>query len=457
MRKRVFLAWLLVVAMAVATGCSLIVKDAEVDKQTVIIDVAGKTYTKGEITPMVQNTLDYQEYMYSMYYGQRFDKTSSEAVSSAQDSVISSLIQEAVLESKQAEKGMNVFTDEELATMKTTAESTRQNYIDAVKKSDFAETQLTGEELDKAVEDKMAEYGYPTLDELVEQAKTTAATDKLKAEVVKDVTVSEDELQTEYNTHVENAKTEYAATPATYGTAVTSGTTVYYVPAGYRYVKHILLKFADEDNTKISDLNSQISDKQTQLTNVEASLTDLGEDEGKDDEQTAQNRKELTDTQTTLKTEIADLQSQLDQVKEAAYAVLEPKAAEIEEKLALEGSDFDALMAEYGQDPGMQSEPAKTNGYPVCATSTNWVAEFRDGAMALAKIGDVSQPVRTSMGLHIIKYVGDATEGPVAYEDVKDTLQSEMLTSKQDELYNTTVEQWVSEANAKIYKDRLAD
>ena len=63
MRKRVVLALLLVAAMVVTSSCSLIVKDAEVDKQTPIIEVAGKTFTKGEVNTLVQNTLDYQAYL----------------------------------------------------------------------------------------------------------------------------------------------------------------------------------------------------------------------------------------------------------------------------------------------------------------------------------------------------------------------------------------------------------
>ena len=46
MGKRVTLAWMLVFALFVTSGCGLIVKDPQVDKQTVIIEVAGKTFTK---------------------------------------------------------------------------------------------------------------------------------------------------------------------------------------------------------------------------------------------------------------------------------------------------------------------------------------------------------------------------------------------------------------------------
>ena len=101
----------------------------------------------------------------------------------------------------------------------------------------------------------------------------------------------------------------------------------------------------------------------------------------------------------------------------------EPTVDEVEEKLAA-GEDFDALMEQYGQDPGMQTSPAKENGYPVSADSTNWVTEFRDAAMALENVGDVSEPVRSEYGIHIIKYVSDAVEGEVGLDAVRDALET---------------------------------
>ena len=455
MRKRVVLALLLVAAMVVTSSCSLIVKDAEVDKQTPIIEVAGKTFTKGEVNTLVQNTLDYQAYLYSMY-GMNFDPTSESAISSAQESVITGLIEQAVTDAKMDELGIEL-TDEELATIQSEAETTYQGYKDTVMNAAYADTELTGDELEAALVETMAQYGYPTLDEIVENSKETKRSEKLKAEIVKDVTVTDEEVQTEYDSRVENAKTTYESNPGSYGTSVTNGTTVYYTPAGYRYVKHILRKFSDEDSQKISDIQSQITDKQTQLSNVESSLSDLGEATEDESEEIAKNRQELTDTQTTLNAEIEDLNKQLDAAREAAYAALQPTIEEIQGKLAEEGADFDALMEEYGEDTGMQSEPAKTNGYPVCEQSTNWVEEFRTAAMALAKVGDISEPVRSTYGIHIIKYVSDAVEGPVAFDEVKDTIESSLLSTKQDETYNAAVDAWVEAANAKVDRDALKD
>ena len=75
----------------------------------------------------------------------------------------------------------------------------------------------------------------------------------------------------------------------------------------------------------------------------------------------------------------------------------------------------------------MQTSPAKENGYPVSADSTNWVTEFRDAAMALENVGDVSEPVRSEYGIHIIKYVSDAVEGEVGLDAVRDAPERSSL------------------------------
>ena len=55
----------------------------------------------------------------------------------------------------------------------------------------------------------------------------------------------------------------------------------------------------------------------------------------------------------------------------------------------------------------------------------------------------------------MIKYEIYAAAGEVGLDAVRDALESEVLTQKQDEAYNAAVEAWVEEADAKIYKDRL--
>ena len=135
---------------------------------------------------------------------------------------------------------------------------------------------------------------------------------------------------------------------------------------------------------------------------------------------------------------------------------MQPKVDEIQQKIA-SGEDFDKLIEQYGQDDGMKTEPTKTNGYYVSQDSQMWDDEFTAAAMALAKVGDVSGPVLSQSGVHIIKYIGDVTPGAVPLEKVKDEIKSQTLDQAKSDLYDQTVQGWVAEAHAKTYVDKLVD
>ena len=80
----------------------------------------------------------------------------------------------------------------------------------------------------------------------------------------------------------------------------------------------------------------------------------------------------------------------------------EATAALVKQKIDA-GEDFEALLKEYNTDPGMQDE-ANAAGYLV-GTGASYVESFLNAALALAKDGDVSAPVQSDYGWHIIKRV----------------------------------------------------
>ncbi len=75
------------------------------------------------------------------------------------------------------------------------------------------------------------------------------------------------------------------------------------------------------------------------------------------------------------------------------------------------GSDFDKLMAQYNEDPGMEQNP---DGYLF--TTGEMIAEFETAAFELG-VGEVSGIVETVYGYHIIKRVsnGKYSEEDIAY------------------------------------------
>jgi peptidyl-prolyl cis-trans isomerase C len=93
------------------------------------------------------------------------------------------------------------------------------------------------------------------------------------------------------------------------------------------------------------------------------------------------------------------------------------------------GADFEKLAREISTDPS-----AKTNGGDLEYFSKGqMVAEFSDAAFKLNK-GQISQPVKTQFGFHIIK-VEDKRSKPVPkYDEVKDQVKAFVVRKAQADL-----------------------
>lgn len=82
------------------------------------------------------------------------------------------------------------------------------------------------------------------------------------------------------------------------------------------------------------------------------------------------------------------------------------------------GKDFDKLMTEFGEDPGVQSNP---DGYTF--TKGEMVPEFETAAYAL-KEGEVSDIIKTSYGYHIIKRLPTAELSDVAKQTISANIRN---------------------------------
>lgn len=441
--------------LLLTAGCSLIVKNEEVDRQTVIVDVLGKTLIKGDLMA------DYEAQL-AVQTGNGYDMTMSDNQNALKDSIINSFIQNTVLEQKLQENGLETLSEEDKTAAMSSAQENYDYYVNLIKMYYFSGSELAEEELNKAVNDQMAAMGLGTLESMQENSIQAKKYSLLQDKLTTDVTVSDDEIKTEYDTRVNNATETYLATPVQYDTDVSNGTTVYYKPAGYRYIKNLLVKIDDTASSEIADLNSQISAKTSELATAQTTIADYEDDTQEQidalDEAAKAARDESYEaaktSRDTLDKEIADLNVQLTTKTKAAFSAISPTIEEIKGKLAA-GESFDALLETYGQDEGMKASPTKETGYLVCDGMTKYVAAFTEAAMKLAKVGDISEPVETSYGYHLLQYASDLAQGAVPMDELKDTLQAELLQTKKSEAFNALVEQWVADANAKIDRNAL--
>ncbi|MBE7043469.1 MAG: hypothetical protein E7399_08315 [Ruminococcaceae bacterium] len=149
--------------------------------------------------------------------------------------------------------------------------------------------------------------------------------------------------------------------------------------------------------------------------------------EGLDEETIAQESKEyfnenyLKAKHILISTQDAETGTPLDgEALEAKQKVV----AEVQEKIK-NGANFDDLIKEYGEDPGMEQSP---EGYVF--GEGEMVTEFYEGTKAL-EIGAISEPVTTSYGFHIIQRLELNDEDYASYEEnVKNMVMSEKFVEQ---------------------------
>jgi parvulin-like peptidyl-prolyl isomerase len=92
------------------------------------------------------------------------------------------------------------------------------------------------------------------------------------------------------------------------------------------------------------------------------------------------------------------------------------------------GADFAALAKKYSQDPGSKDKGGKFTAY-----KGKTVKPF-DTFVFSAKVGELSQPIKTSFGWHLIKVLSDTKPAaPQPLADARDTISSTLLKQKQDQ------------------------
>lgn len=495
MRKKSLLALLLAVAVLL-TGCALVEKDPEVDRATEIIRVGDTVYTKGQVQDEVAYQLSYMNYIYSMY-GMAFDANDPETIAQAQQQVIDYLIEEAVLTQKIDELGLSTLTEEEQAALDAQVEAAWTQNLASVKASYFADTELAGEELDAALTAKCEELGV-TRESLVKAETAYLLQDKLYNHIVKDVTVTDEELLAAYTENVEADRATFETTPSAYGARINNAsTTAYYRPAGYRMVKQILVEFTPDDLALLNEVEGLIAEQKAAVTAAETALTNLGVADADTlltkvtvsmaqpamavsflatatnltnpvatqapamdvtaafddtvDEATAAAVKSLAEAKALL----AFYQHQLTTATNNAFANLDAEADAIIAQLK-EGADWDVLMAEKTDDPGMKEGAATAiTGYAVCEGFASFDEPFVTAAMALKNVGDISPKTRGAYGYYIIQYAADVAEGAIPMEEVQEELTAAQLTTKQEATYDQAIAQWVTESNATVNYEAL--
>jgi parvulin-like peptidyl-prolyl isomerase len=104
------------------------------------------------------------------------------------------------------------------------------------------------------------------------------------------------------------------------------------------------------------------------------------------------------------------------------------KAAQGAEARAKKGEDFTALAKELSEEPGAKESGGDLGFFP----KDRMVPEFAEVAFT-EKVGEVSDPVRTQFGWHVIKVTDKKPAGTLPYDEVKSQLLTYLKAKKQEE------------------------
>ena len=128
--------------------------------------------------------------------------------------------------------------------------------------------------------------------------------------------------------------------------------------------------------------------------------------------------------------------------RDVSHILVKTKAEAEKIRAELEnGADFATLAKKYSTD----TQSAKLGGELGNQPREQWVKPFGDALWAL-KTGEISQPVQSQFGWHVIKANSDITPKKVTpFEQVKDQIKSQLLETKK----NTAMQAWVDQVNAK--------
>ncbi|KPU42784.1 foldase protein PrsA 3 precursor [Oxobacter pfennigii] len=129
----------------------------------------------------------------------------------------------------------------------------------------------------------------------------------------------------------------------------------------------------------------------------------------------------------------------------------EEDAKAVKQRL-LNGEDFATVAKEKSTEEAAQQTGGDLG--EIMYNDPNYDQDFVKAAMAL-KEGEISDPVLTQFGYHIIK-VTKKTEYPIQeFDAVKDSIKYQLVYDEQYKVYSDALSEWREKAGVEVYEDKI--
>ena len=327
----------------------------------------------------------------------------AEDTESVRQYVIDYLIDQKIEKIWAKELGLSELTDEENTELTNDYDEMMDAWLEYfIEEALASDSSLNEEEAkaegEKRIDEYLEENGYSNESFLTYQMELFIS-QKLFDEITKDISVEDEDVKTAYDENVASAKAKYETSPSQFEKdCLGEGEIIYYVPEGTKRVKHILTLLEQEDIQAISEKRSE------------------GDDE------------------------------EADNLRKEALKKIEAKAQAVLDSLEEDGSNFDEVMKEKSEDPGVVNYP---EGYVVTKQGKSYVEEFSNASLGLKEPNEMTGLIGTDTGYHIIMLVEDVDAGAIEYDKIKETLKENLLLTKKQEDYSVKFQEKRTELRLK--------
>ncbi len=385
--KKMKLFALLTALLLVLGVCSAFAEAADVQEDAVLASAYN-----GEVTVKFSEVKEEFDAMLQSYlayyaqYGYEMDEYDVEFQNSVAQETVQLLLSQRIAERHAAQTGYELTAEKE-EELKAQAEAAIVQ-LRTTYEGYIGAYGYEGEELAAMVDSELANAGY-TFEMLLESAKLASVLDHLYGLGTEGVTITDEEVKAAYDAKIAGLKETYDADPDSFVNAYLSGEETIYTPEGMRLL-HCIYIALEAEGAEAAEAAADADP---------ATLTGLAK----------------------------------------ANAVL----AKIRG-----GEEFDAMMKLYNEDAS--TEEQMEAGYPASAGCLLYGDEYIAAAMALEKVGDVSDVIVTDYGYFIIEYASDMTAGAADFEAVKEQETAAALEAKKNEAYSAYIDTMLNDSGIVV-------
>lgn len=414
---------------------------AEAGDDPVAVRVGEFSYTQSTLQKSLDSELELSEML-------RGDAPSEEEKQARLQGTVDSFVGLGVIENKLAEAGKNDFTDAELEELNQSARSKYEELWQMLYQQMQQSDASVSEEMVTAQLESMGYTFEAIYDELVLQTRQNRAIELFCSDVILKQSQVDEYYEEQF---VGPDRADYENDIDRYDQEILmNNNEAFFTPEGYRYIRQIVLDFPQEA------LDATMSDKvrfnraAQAMTTVLQKLT-LAATEASDwSDDLAAAKAAYDEAARALEEAQNDYR---DALEAATLPLVQDKVDEINTQFAA-GIDFKSLVSRFSTDRTERN--ISGDGYPFHPESRQWPENFRAAAAALEKPGDVSAPVVTEQGVHIIYYDSDVPAGAhVLTEDEQKLLNAAALRYYQMEKLNGLVEEWKADYDIETHPELL--